>query len=66
MSFFSGDVVAKEQLPGAVGSAMIAAPAGPAAPTEGDKWIGRAVLKRRLSQRQLNAIRSFFEAALNE
>jgi len=48
MSFFSSDVVAKEQLPGAVGSAMAAAPA-PVLPTPG---FGTPAFRRRIRKKQ--------------
>jgi len=38
----------------------------PAAPTVGDKWVGKAVLKRKLDRAQLQAIKAFFEAELGE
>jgi len=59
VSFFCGDVVAKEQLPGVVGSASVYVP--PAAAV-GTRWLGPAVVKRRLTHRQLRAIHQFIEA----
>ena len=43
-----------------------AVPPVPSAATEGDKWIGAATLKRRLNHRELQAVKAFLEAELNE
>jgi hypothetical protein len=41
-------------------------PPTPSAPTVGDKWVGTAILKRKLTRTQLQAIKAFFEAELGE
>ena len=63
MSFFSGDVVAKEQLPGAVGSAITAPPAPP---TIVQTYIPRRVKRRPpLSTDLLLALEAYLQMKSN-
>ena len=60
MSFFSGDVVAKEQLPGAVGSPIITVTVLPSGVAPHAPYV-QPQAKRRLSRNLLSLIRDYLE-----